>query len=231
MVMASNLVSNGDFATNLDGWTMHRTIDGDTLVSPIHSTVGYPPGSLRLERAMTNPAASTNGHRFMQWIPVTPGTSYQVRGQWRGDLSAGAVGSNWAEVYIGFTADPNIGQATWHQFRRYRKQWDGVNNINVAASGQWDWENITSSPSGTPPAAFTAQDGQNYMLVAFNLGGSILTPSSAQPFVHFDNIVVIACNAWLAGDANQDCQVNFRDLGILANQWLLCNMDPASACW
>jgi len=231
-LQAANLVVNGDFATNIDGWEMLRTISGDTRMSPsFSSTVGYPVGSLKLQRDSTSPAQATNGHRFYQFIPVEPNVSYQVRGQWKGDLSAGAQGSNWAEVYIGFTADANTSQPNWTQFLRYRKQWDGVNNVNVSASGQWDWENFNTSPVGTPPSAFTAQAGQNFMVIAFNLGGGILEPSSAQPYVHFDNILVIACSAWLTGDANQDCQVNFKDLGILTNQWLLCNMDPASSCW
>ena len=231
-VSAANLVVNGDFATNLNGWEMFHIVADDTRISQLHSgTEGYPPGSLKLERATTSPAAATDGHRFLQWIPVEPNVSYQVRGQWKGDLSAGAQGSNWVEMYIGFTADANTAQPNWTQFRRYRKQWDGVNNVNVSASGQWDWENITSSPVGTPPTAYTAQAGQNYMIIAFNLGGGILNPSTAQPYVYIDNVLAIACNEWLAGDANQDCQVNFKDLGILAGDWLLCNMDPASACW
>lgn len=228
----ANLAVNGDFATNVNGWTMLHTTSTDTAVTAaFDGTAGYPAGSVKLMREVTIPAAATNGHRFYQFIPVDPNTSYQVRGQWKGDLSAGAQGSNWAEVYIGFTADANTAQPNWTQALRYRKSWDGVNNINVAASGQWDWENITTSPQGTPPSAFTAQSGQNYMIIAFNLGGGTLNPSTAQPYVYFDNIVVIACTAWLAGDANQDCQVNFKDLGIMTDQWLTCNMDPASSCW
>jgi hypothetical protein len=33
------------------------------------------------------------------------------------------------------------------------------------------------------------------------------------------------------GDANGDCYVNFLDGAILAQDWLICNRDPASACW
>ncbi len=230
--MAANLVVNGDFVSNIDDWTMLHTVADDArILESFSSTVGNPVGSLKLERVATSPAQSTDGHRFYQWIVVDPNTSYQVRGQWKGDLSAGAQGTNWAEVYIGFTADANLAQPNWTQFRRYRKSWDGVNNINISGTGQWDWENITSSPHGTPPTAFTAQEGQTRMIIAFNLGGDMLNPSTAQPYVYFDNIVVIACNGWLAGDANQDCQVNFKDLGIMTSQWLLCNLDPPSSCW
>jgi hypothetical protein len=229
---AANIIVNGDFAAGISDWTMLNTIDGDSYVSPTWGVaVGYPAGSLKLQRDATNPALATNGHRFYQFIPVDPNASYQVRGQWKGDLTAGAQGSNWAEVYIGFTADVNTSQPNWGQSLRFKKQWDGVNNINVSATGQWDWENFSSSPVGTPPDAYTAQAGQNYMIIAFNFGGGILNPSSAQPYVYIDNIVVIKCSAWLAGDANQDCQVNFKDLGIMTGQWLLCNMDPASSCW
>ena len=229
---ATNLVVNGDFATDASGWTMLHLTSGDELVyAEYQAGTGYPAGSVKIQRVVTVPAAATDGHRYYQFIPVDPNTSYQVRGQWKGDLSAGAQGSNWAEVYIGFTSDANTAQPNWTQFRRYRKQWDGVNNVNVSASGQWDWENITSSPSGTPPTAFTAQSGQNYMIVALNLGGSTLNPPTAQPYVYIDNIIVMACNEWLVGDANQDCQVNFKDLGMLAGDWLLCHTDPPSSCW
>lgn len=227
---ATSIVVNGDFATDASGWTMLNTTSSDTRLNAVYyATTGYPAGSVKLERA--DMANATNGHRYYQFIPVVPGTKYYVRAQWKGDLSLGTTGSGWAEMYIGFTADANTAQPSWSSILRYKKSWDGVNNVNVGSSGQWNWENVTTSPSGTPPESFTAQTGQNYMIVAFNLGGTAMANPSLAPYVFIDNVVVVACNNLLPGDANLDCRVNFVDMGIVASQWLTCNLDPATSCW
>jgi hypothetical protein len=231
---AVNLVVNGNFATDISGWsTVDITTSDTALYYTFDGTSGYPAGSAKLQRAATNPAVATNGHRFYQFIPVAPSTRYFIRGQWKGDLAAGTtIGMNWAEVYIGFTRDVNIAQPNWTQSLRYRKQWDGVNNVNVASSGQWNWENITTSPEGTAIGGLTtAATDQNYMVIAFSLGGSVLTPQTAQPYISIDNVQAVACSSLSAADVNMDCLVNFLDLSTVANQWLTCNVDPASSCW
>jgi len=229
---AANLVVNGDFATDASGWTMLHTTSGDEYVyAEYQAGIGYPAGSVKIQRVVTNPALATDGHRYYQFIPVEPNLTYYVRGQWKGDLSDGGAGTNWAEVYIGFTADVNTAQPNWSQFLRYKKQWDGVSNQNVSAAGQWDWEDFTTSPSGAPPESFTAQSGQGYMIIAFNLGGSPMVPYTAQPYFYIDNLVVIACDEWLDGDADQDCKIDFKDVAIVAKDWLVCHTDPASSCW
>jgi len=227
---AANLVVNGDFPTDTSGWTMLNTTSSDTrVVASYIGTAGYPAGSVKLERG--DSGNSTNGHRYYQFVPVVPGTRYYVRAQWKGDLAAGATGGGWAEMYIGFTADANTVQLTQSATVRYRKSWDGTNNVNVGSSGAWNWENVTTSPSGTPPASFTAQTGQNFMAIAFNLGGTAMTPITSLPYVYIDNVVVVACTGLSVADTNYDCMVNLADFGVFASQWLTCNIDPATSCW
>jgi len=225
-----NLVTNGDFATDASGWTMLDTVSGDTWVAANYSgTVGYPAGSVQLLR--TYGGASTTGHRYYQFIPIDPNTNYHVRAQWKGDLAVGATGSGVAEMYIGFTADANASEPSWSSILRYRKSWDGINNVNVAASGAWNWEDVTTSPNGTVTQPFRSQGSHHYMVVAFNLRGDVMTPLIAEPYIYIDNIVVVACNQWLTGDANMDCKIDFADVAAVTNQWLMCNLDPASSCW
>jgi len=38
------------------------------------------------------------------------------------------------------------------------------------------------------------------------------------------------CTAPVTGDLNDDCIVNFKDFAVIAEHWLDCNLQPASAC-
>jgi hypothetical protein len=230
---ATNLVANGEFATDASGWTMLHTASSgtdDRVTATYIGTTGYPAGSVKLERFTS--ALATSGHRYYQFVPVEPNTRYYVRAQWKGDLAVGSTGSGVAEMHVSFTADVNTVQAGWGSSSlRYRKSWDGVNNVNVASSGQWNWEDVTTSPNGTPPAYFTSQGSHHYMAIAFNLTGTAMTPTTAQPYVYIDNVYVVACTNWSNADVNKDCRVNLIDFALFTSQWLTCNLDPASSCW
>lgn len=39
------------------------------------------------------------------------------------------------------------------------------------------------------------------------------------------------CTGAIVGDLNGDCQVDLGDLAILAENWMMCNLEPESACW
>ncbi len=41
---------------------------------------------------------------------------------------------------------------------------------------------------------------------------------------------VARCTSKLAADINKDCQVNIKDLAMLASQWLICNLDSTELC-
>jgi hypothetical protein len=51
--------------------------------------------------------------------------------------------------------------------------------------------------------------------------------------VFFDDIQLHwpACSAFPAGDVNLDCKVDFKDVAIVGQTWLQCNLDPPEACW
>jgi len=42
---------------------------------------------------------------------------------------------------------------------------------------------------------------------------------------------VCDCIPEVLGDTNNDCEVDFIDLAVLARHWLECNIDPPEACW
>lgn len=245
---AANLIVNGDFAVNpspssTSVWRNAHTISlpgagQDFATCSWVSTDGYKvystsaPGMEKIER--TTFTSASNGHLFYQFVPVTQGHAYYVRGLWKGNISTGtgSTGQSWAEVYVGFAADANQTNVYWPAALRYKKLWDGTNYVftNVAPSGSWYWEDITASPYGQPPAYYVPQEGQNYMAIAFNLGGEIITNPVTTPGYYFDNVVIIECSQWLVGDVDQDCMVGFKDLALLANTWLACNLTPATAC-
>jgi hypothetical protein len=261
---AANLIVNGDFATNpapAGHGAVHTWLHGhvssisyNTVDSNDHtqdtwvSTDGYKilsTDAAGMEMLGRDPAALTlpsNGHLFYQYVPVTAGRAYYVRGLWKGDLTAGAngAGKSWAEAYVGFASIPagsepnvNTDYVAWPGALRYRKVWDAaaLNYQNISPTGTWAWEDITASPNGTPPAYYVPQTGQNYMVVAFLLGGNALTGNSpSAPYMYVDNVTAIECAQWLTGDMNQDCMVTFTDLALMHNTWLDCNLDPVTSC-
>ncbi|MBW8041400.1 MAG: hypothetical protein FVQ85_15570 [Planctomycetes bacterium] len=62
--------------------------------------------------------------------------------------------------------------------------------------------------------------------IIFNIGqyGSFYTIAGPPP-------VVPTCFAPVEGDANGDCKVDFFDFAIMLSNWLVCNLQPPSACW
>jgi hypothetical protein len=258
---AANLISNGDFAVNpapssygpIQTWlhghvgSIAYTADAnDRTVDSYISTDGFKTlptdsaGMEKLARSTENYNLASNGHLFYQYVPVTPGKSYFVRGLWKGNISPGAngAGRSWAEVYVGFASvpaenpDPNTNYIAWPNCLRYRKLFDAANfnYQNVSPTGAWPWEDITASPSGQQPAYYVPQSGQNLMVVAFLLGGDGLTGTPTLPSFYIDNVSVVECSQWLAGDVNQDCVVNLKDMAVLCNTWLSCTLDPISSC-
>jgi hypothetical protein len=41
---------------------------------------------------------------------------------------------------------------------------------------------------------------------------------------------VANCSSPLPGDANGDCVVSLDDFALMAQSWLVCNLDDATAC-
>ena len=221
-----NLLTNGDFATDLDGWTLaHPTGSTGTVTAVWDFTEGNPSGAARLDK--TSSTAATNGHRFYQMIPVTTGKHYKLSAQWKGSL--GTVGTNWAEVYVGFVTSVPTSTTGWGSVM-YKKQYPGSPK-NIPAGGTWDWEEITASMNGTSPAGglsdgvFLATD--NYMLVSFNIGG--YTNSSATHY-WVDNVSVREEGSYPPGDLTGDWRVDWFDMLRFADQWLECVLVDGAAC-
>jgi hypothetical protein len=242
-------IVNGSFDTDASSWTFLALSTATGSVSmAYYGTDGNPVGCALMQSTDTSNA--TNANRFYQRFPVVAGTTYYLRGQWKGCIY-GTYGTNtgarnWAEVSIVFSAAPLVATSTeWTSTSpnviRYKKRFGNGGPVNLpAANGQWGWESILSSPStenaGPTDGAFVAPAGMNYMHVAFNVGGrassvgslDITNPTSVWFMV--DNVHV--CNAATnQGDLNSDCQVDFKDTAYVATQWLTCGLDPASSCW
>jgi hypothetical protein len=230
---AQNLLVNSDFNSDASGWTL---IDLDLtpgISATWEASSGNPGGAVKLMR--TEVALGTNNHRFYQVFPVTVGQSYVIQGQWKGDLGTGTStvageGYDWAEIFVGFcaTATPTVTEdfGTYYLKKRFLLGDSGSYGTN--ATGQWDWEPITASPSRENgfPTYFTAT--QPYMVFSFNLGGY---PNGGPAWYIIDNLKVMACSLYPSADFNSDCQVNFADMAFMANTWLGCGLDPSTSCW
>ncbi len=206
------LVTNGDFATDLSGWTL-------TPTSP--TTITWDNGTALLARNDTT--AAVNGNYLYQIVPVVSGKQYQIAAQWKGDLLNGGTGRNWAEVYVGFGPSAT----TISGSIMYKKATDGGPN---ATPMPWGWESILLSPNTSPvgPAdgIFTATD--SYMTIAFNLGGRA---GVGPGYFNVDNVSVIGVGECPSIDLNDDCAFDWLDIQKFVNEWLTCNRNPAGECW
>ena len=230
---AQNLLTNPNFNSDASGWTLVN-LDLDSAVTATwEASSGNPGGAVKLLR--TDGITGTNNHRFYQAFPVTVGQSYVVQGQWKGDLGTGTStltgeGFDWAEIFVGFcaTSTPAVTDDFGIFYLKKRFKLGDASSYGTNATGQWDWEPITASPSHENgfPIYFTAT--QPYMVFSFNLGGY---PNGGNAWYIIDNLKVMACSQYPSADFNSDCQVNFADFAILANTWLGCGLDPATSCW
>lgn len=61
-----------------------------------------------------------------------------------------------------------------------------------------------------------------------------LNPVSLPSILYLDKVkvetVTAACSVPLQADLNGDCKVTFADFARLAQNWMTCNLNPASAC-
>ena len=209
---AEELVVNGDFTTDLSGWTL-------TNSSP--TTIVWDNGAALLARNST--ASSANNNYIYQNIPVTIGSRYEVAAQWKGDLLNGGSGRNWAEVFVGFGSNAT----TFYGNIIYKKATDGGPNEYPQP---WDWESVLDSPNAaTSPSdgIFTATAG--YMTIGFNLGGRA---GVGPGYYYVDNVSVMeeAGTACSTIDLNGDCRLNLLDIKDMAAGWLDCNRDPSGQC-
>lgn len=187
---AQNLIVNGDFSSgDLSGWTTTPTAP---VTITFDSGVGNPPGSAFLARNDATTAA--NADYLYQVVPVVNGQQYQLSADWEGDLFGGSsyTGRSWAEVYINFGPDSaSLDPMTDPGTIQYKKATNGGPNDTPMP---WTWQDITASPnSSTSPAdgIFTATD--NYMLIAFNLGGRDNARDNAGPgYYYVDNVSLVA---------------------------------------
>ncbi|MBN1806190.1 MAG: Ig-like domain-containing protein [Sedimentisphaerales bacterium] len=232
----ANLLINGGFDTVLTPWQLVNGPGAIGILSVFYDgSKGEPAGSAYL---WGNTATSDiKNHRFYQIFPVTIGKKYRFSGRWSGNLNDpnSVTRKNWVEVLVAFsTTSPT--PSTWgNPVGYYKKQFVAIGNasnlnFSPTSNGIWDWEDITASPNITPYAPpandeFTAT--APYMVVAFNLsglrnGGLIKT--------WLDNISINekTCSDL---DVTGDCQLNWQDIGELADKWLTCYRTPEAECW
>jgi hypothetical protein len=155
---AANLLTNGDFATDLSGWTATPTAQ---------ATITWDAGTAKLSR--TNGTTETNGNYLYQIIPVTSGQQYKVAANWKGDITTGCTDRQWVEVFVAFCSTSTLPTLTTSDIMYKKSTYGGVN----VPAGPWDWESILLSPntSPVPPAGGTFTATNSYMVVVFNIGG------------------------------------------------------------
>jgi len=67
------------------------------------------------------------------------------------------------------------------------------------------------------------------MTVAVNVGGRTKSCDPTHPvWVYVDNFKVLPCHDAAGTDCSAD---GFRYIAWIANNWLDCNIDPATSCW
>jgi hypothetical protein len=249
--VASSAIAGTDGITNggLDGsdagwtWGLFGTNPGQVETGVYYGGDGNPPGCILLQDpGSTSYARGDCG--YFQSFPVVPGHTYYLHGQWKGDIRgtnnpADACDRNWAEVHVAFSAAPITlaDPLASVKFSKFAKKGPKGTPLNYG-TGVWGWESILLSRDTAPDntGAFTAGAGMNYMTVRFAIGGRANSVTIGAPlfgpgssWYMVDNVHV--CDATLAGDANIDCSVNFKDTAYIAGQWLTCGLDPATSCW
>jgi hypothetical protein len=244
---ATNLITNGGFNGSGTGWIwLPLSTATGSAAGFYYASDGNPAGSAVLQNVDPNITTGTTNFRYYQAFAVTPGNTYYLRADWKGDIvglvtdttSSGTL-RNYAEVFVTFSASaPPYAYDAWPAgtAASYKKAYgDGLTNTTT---GTWGWESILASPDGGGPAngAFTVPAGMTYMVLSFSIGGralsvdttaSLFAPGSVWYMV--DNIRV--CNGVYTGDLNDDCNVDFKDLASMAGKWLYCGMNHANLCW
>jgi hypothetical protein len=207
---AQELVVNGDFTTDLSGWTI-------TPNAP--TTITWDNGTALLAR--NGDTAASNNNYIYQNIPVVSGREYKIDAQWAGDLYNGTTGRNWAEVFVGFGSS----STAFNGVIKYKKAVDGTLNYWEP----WNMESVLLSPDGGPTnGVFTATN--SYMTIGFNLGGH---DDGGGAYYNVDNVSVVEAGGTSCPetDLTDDCLLNLDDLAALCIAWLNCNRDPDTECW
>jgi hypothetical protein len=99
-----------------------------------------------------------------------------------------------------------------------------------------DEPNVTFTPNNSvlnPTATFKTPHDYSLTLTVYDGAVNSVKTLIVRVFPMPDATGSVYCDAkvfvdngsstWLAGDVNQDCKVNYKDLATLAFQWLLCN--------
>jgi hypothetical protein len=236
---AQNLLTNGDFASSLTGWTV---ASADPLAAAVAIGNGNPDPGLYLSRGTNSAQILPNG--VGQVIPVVPGRKYQVRGQWSGMImgrnSIGDPnGTTLAEVNVTFlptAGTPYTGEGAPSVAMQIKKRWayPGDNPSYTfgvdPATGGWAWEPIGLSSRTGDSESIVAPDGMNFMAVWTNFACSVGNTSTTV-YARIDDLQVMSCQGFVVQDLNSDCKVNFADFSVFANAWLTCGRDPATKCW
>ena len=196
---AQNLVVNGDFGTgDLSGWLeAHDLGRADFTQISYDGTDGVPAGSANWDRSPNGDVSGAdNRDNLYQFIDVEVGDSYLFDAQWKGDLYGTA--RSWAEVRIAFLPtdaplDPATGfQSAWQMYKKSSFSSEGAGTPLDPPVDGWDWESVHLSPrSGTPADnIYVATD--EFMVVAFNLGGrdQTATLAAGEVFMNVDNVSV-----------------------------------------
>ncbi len=209
----NELIVNGDFTTDLSGWT---------LLSNSPATITWDSGTALLAR--NDATLSSDGNLLFQIIPVVSGQQYKIEIQWKGDLLNGGTGQNRAEVIVGFGSSPTV----FNGAIIYKKATDGGPNEEPMP---WDWESVLLSPSTSlspVDGIFTATN--SYMTICFHLGGNA---GVGPGYYYVDNISVVETDVIPCPsiDLNDDCALDLLDIEVFAADWLTCNRDPSNECW
>jgi len=75
--------------------------------------------------------------------------------------------------------------------------------------------------------------GQSHLDVSLNAGKTYYIRVSGTANAMGNYVLKVTgpkCTTAIAGDVNNDCKVNFKDVAVLALDWLDCHIDPQAWC-
>jgi hypothetical protein len=240
-VPAQNLVQNPGFEnTSTDpnlvcaNWT--RTVANSGTVTEVtrEATGGVSGASLHFSTGSAAIGANVATNGAWQIVgPLVVGAKYQIGGKWRGKMALGTVtGAQGAvEVYYGFGSSPTLRASSGAEKSLFskREQNASTNRWNVDPNSSWGWTELSASPTMGQDAGNTVTATDTYMTIRIAMNTTVLQGGEN---MDVDNISVQGCQASIgAADVNGDCNVNFKDMSAVANNWLACGITSSAVCW
>jgi hypothetical protein len=139
---------------------------------------------------------------------------------------------------FGGNATPGVGDIVRNPFFAFDGHWSGQVWIDgdyhlKSTAGRWtvsgwvlDGVDSPCIDKGDPSDSIGVEPNPNGGRINIGAYGGTLQASKSP-----SGIVQPVCTEYPQMDFNKDCKVDLYDFAVFSQGWLLCNLDPQSACW